>query len=135
MSHHCLAHTRVEIHFFQALPGWLSLVPLGMLCLLLGNPWSVHADDAGVRWDQLGPAEQRVLRPHAERWDAMSDAERAAAKEKRSDKGGGRRERWESMGEEERAAAREKRGDRKGKHGERQQRHSGERSDQAESEQ
>ncbi len=69
---HCLAHTRVETLFFQALPGWLSLVPLGMLCLLLGNPWSVHAEDAGVRWDQLGPAEQRVLQPHADRWGSMS---------------------------------------------------------------
>ena len=69
-----------------------------------------------------------------ERWDAMSDEERAAAKDKRRDKGDARRERWESMSEEERAAAREKRGDRKGKHGEPQQRHRGEHGDQAESE-
>ena len=52
----------------QKLPGWLWL---GMLCFLLGAPWSVYAEDTGVPWNQLGPEEQKVLEPYADRWDSM----------------------------------------------------------------
>jgi hypothetical protein len=49
-----------------------------------------------------------------QRWDAMSEEERAAAKERRRAQSDKRREQWESMSEEERAAMREQRGGYKG---------------------
>jgi len=47
-----------------------------------------------------------------ERWESMSDEERAAMREQRGRTRAERRERWESMSDEERAALREKRRDR-----------------------
>ena len=55
-----------------------------------------------------------------QRWDSMSEEERAAAKERRQGQTEKRRAQWVSMSEEERAVAREQRGDRKGQ---RQERH------------
>jgi hypothetical protein len=49
-----------------------------------------------------------------QRWDSMSEEERAAAKDRRRAQGDERRARWASMSEEERAAMREKRGGHKG---------------------
>jgi len=60
-----------------------------------------------------------------QRWDAMSEEERAAAKDRRRAQGDKRRQRWESMSEEERAAMRENRGGHKG------QRQNGQRKDHA----
>ena len=69
-------------------------------------------------------AEQRGAGDHKrdreamrQRWESMSDEERAAAKERHQARKAERRQRWESMSEEERAAVREKRGDRKGSKG------------------
>ena len=56
-----------------------------------------------------------------ERWETMSEEERAQAKDRRKAKGEKRRERWDSMSDEERAAARDKRGQQKGQRGERRQ--------------
>ena len=53
-----------------------------------------------------------------ERWESMSEEERAAARLKREQIRAQRREHWESMSEEERTAAREQRGKHaKGRHG------------------
>lgn len=49
-----------------------------------------------------------------ERWESLSDEERAAAKAQRQEKKAQRRAAWESMSDEERAAAREKFGNKKG---------------------
>ncbi len=51
-----------------------------------------------------------------ERWESMSDEERAAAKDRRRARQDQRRQRWESMSDEERAAARERREQRRGDH-------------------
>ena len=50
-----------------------------------------------------------------QRWESMSEEERAVAKEKFRANEQERRAKWESMSEEERAAMREKRGEHKGK--------------------
>jgi hypothetical protein len=50
-----------------------------------------------------------------QRWESMSEEERAVAKEKFRANKEKRRAKWESMSEEERAAMREKRGEHKGK--------------------
>jgi colicin import membrane protein len=60
-----------------------------------------------------------------QRWDSMSEEERAAAKERRRAQSDKRREQWESMSEEERAAMREQRGGHNG------QRQSGQHKDHA----
>ena len=49
-----------------------------------------------------------------QRWESMSEEERAVAKEKFRANEQERRAKWESMSEEERAAMREKRGEHKG---------------------
>jgi len=61
-----------------------------------------------------------------QRWDSMSEEERAAAKDRRRAMSEKRREQWESMSEEERAAARQKWGGQKGHRGGQGQRNRGE---------
>jgi len=64
--------------------------------------------------NQKGRAGGRDREAMRQRWDAMSEEERAAAKERRNAQNEKRRAQWESMSEEERAAARAKRGEQKG---------------------
>ena len=64
-----------------------------------------------MREKRAGHRDGRNREAMRERWESMSEEERAAAKD--------RRERWKSMSEEERAAAREKRGQHKGQRGDR----------------
>jgi len=59
------------------------------------------------------PGGKRNREAMRQRWEAMSDEERAAAREKKAQRKQQRREKWESMSDEERAAARQKRADRK----------------------
>lgn len=49
-----------------------------------------------------------------QRWESMSDEERAVAKERRLARDAERRARWESMSDEEKAAARARRGEQSG---------------------
>lgn len=68
------------------------------------------------RWQSMSDEERAAM--HAERqerraerrerWESMSDEERAAVQAQRQERKAERRQRWESMTDEERAAAREK---------------------------
>lgn len=68
-----------------------------------------------------GEGRNRDREAMRERWESMSDEERAAAKDRRRARDDERRERWDSMSEEEKATARarrdEHRGERDGHHG------------------
>jgi len=79
--------------------------------------------------NQSGRNRGRDREAMRQRWDSMSEVERAAAKERRQGQTEKRRAQWESMSEEERAAAREQRGDRKGQRQERHHKAKGKRGD------
>jgi hypothetical protein len=68
-----------------------------------------------------GKGRNRDREAMRERWESMSDEERAAAKDRRRGRDDQRRARWESMNDEEKAAARarrdEHRAERGGRHG------------------
>ncbi len=80
---------------------------------------ALRAERADQRGTREGKRDREAMR---QRWDSMSDEERATAKERYQARSAERRQRLESMSDEERAAAREKRGERKGSKGQRQHR-------------
>lgn len=68
--------------------------------LLLGLTLGLAQAQEPLSWEQLGEAEQQVLKPYAERWDSFSPEQR-----QRLQKGA---RRWQGMDSEERTVARQR---------------------------